>query len=235
MAISTSDLVGRAQEVATVAKDATSIANAVLVTLQTVQWDMQEQGTGGLSLLFAQRGEDTFDASADIPEHFSERNEAMHDDIALRAPQITLRGYIGELQHFQVPSQLEALRTVQTQLTTLSALSPALAVQALEAFNTAQQLYSTAAAVYTAGEQAFDLATGKEYENRQQKAFRYLWARYLNRSLFSVLTPWTLMRDMAIQNLRAIQDEETQTITEFSITFKQLRFASSELDRKSVV
>src|SRR4051812_43139858 len=97
MAINPSDLVGRGQQLATVAKDATSLANAVLVTLQSSRYDMLEQGSGGKSLLFSMRGEDTLEVSSDIPDHFSEKNETLHDDISLRSPQVTLRGFIGEL------------------------------------------------------------------------------------------------------------------------------------------
>lgn len=233
MGFSATDLVGKATGAATAVQDATSVANAILVTVQKVNYDLLEQGDSGKSLLFAYRGEDTIELSADIPDHFTEVNTTQNDDISLRPEKITVRGYVGELSN-QLPGPLTYVQAVATQLSALAPYQPALAVQALEAFNTAQQLYSTAAAAATAVEQAFDLATGQDYENVQQKAFRYIYRRYLARSLFTVMTPWTIMKDMAIESVRAVQDEETQQISEFAITFKRMRFASNELATSTV-
>jgi len=55
-----------------------------------------------------------------------------------------------------------------------------------------------------------------------------------SRTLFTVQTPWAIFQDMAIQNLRAIQDDSTRMITDFEITFKMLRFAAAAVAGKDL-
>lgn len=49
------------------------------------------------------------------------------------------------------------------------------------------------------------------------------------RTLFTIQTPWAIFEDMAILNLRAIQDESTRMITDFEVSFKQINIASTAL------
>lgn len=74
---------------------------------------------------------------------------------------------------------------------------------------------------------AFGRAINLANQTKQQIVFQQ-WAGYIfNRTLFTVQTPWAIYEDMAIQSMKAIQDDTTNTITDFEMTFKQMRFASS--------
>jgi hypothetical protein len=64
-------------------------------------------------------------------------------------------------------------------------------------------------------------------QTNQQIYFQQFYGYWKNRTLFTVQTPWAVFQDMAIQSLRAIQDAETRMISDFEITFKLLRFATT--------
>lgn len=208
-----------------------ALLNAFLVTVQKVNFDVKEQG--GMSFLFAFKGDESVDLSSDITEHFSETNQTLNDDVALHAPVVSVRGFIGELGN-QSNGILAVARAISTQLTVLSPYQPGLTASALEAYNTAQQLLDTAATAATAVEQAYDLAVGKDFENKQQKAYRFFEDRWSARALFTVQTPWKIFKDMIIKNVRPTQGEDTAGVTEFQVTFQQMRFAFSELSASAI-
>jgi hypothetical protein len=165
---------------------------------------------------------------------------------------ITTHGFIGELNDV-VPAALASLNAVANKLTTVSGYLPQVSVAALNAYNEAAQLYSIAqqtvqAAVAAwssispsgkgAGEAVVTTAgienTGQPGQNKQQIMFQQFYGYWspadaLTRTLFTVQTPWAIFQDCAIETLRAIQDETTRMITDFEVTFKQMRFASTAL------
>ena len=61
----------------------------------------------------------------------------------------------------------------------------------------------------------------------QQTYFQLFFGYYTSRTLFTVQTPWAVFQNMAIQSIRAVQDAETNVITDFECTFKQMNFAST--------
>lgn len=210
----------------------TAIANAFLVFLQKVNYDVK--GDDNVGFLFNYRGEDTVELKSDITDHYSEGNSALQDHIALAPEKITLRGYIGELSD-QLPGILSEVQLVASQLTVLSPFVPQLTAQALQTYNQAAQIYNTAASAVATLTQAFDLITGKDFQTKQQKAFGYFYAKWQNRALFTVQTPWAIFQNMAIESLRAVQDEESNMITDFNITFKKMRFASTISQTSTIV
>jgi hypothetical protein len=130
---------------------------------------------------------------------------------------------------------------VATKLIGVGSYAPGLSATALEAYNTAFQLYQTGLATVNSATSAYLGLTGQGGEtvingssttrannqNQQQKYFQQFYGYWKNRTLFTVQTPWAIFQDCAIQSLRAIQGEETNTITDFEVTFKLLRFAST--------
>jgi hypothetical protein len=85
---------------------------------------------------------------------------------------------------------------------------------------------------YTAagpGASLFTVYSGKQptppKQTRQTSAFLYFYNLWKSRSIFSVETPWGTWTNMAIQSIRADQDDETKYKTDFTITFKKIRVA----------
>lgn len=64
-------------------------------------------------------------------------------------------------------------------------------------------------------------------ENKQSLAVAYFLEMWRGRMLFTVETPWGVMENMAILNVRPEQPEETKEGTNFTVTFKKIRVAKS--------
>lgn len=179
-------------------------------------------------ILFDYEGEQTGTFESDITDHYIEDNTAVQDQIALRPEIITTRGFIGELNDV-VPPLLQALQVAANKLTVISAFTPGLSSTALLAYNEAFQAYQLASLASSAGVAAwgFISGNGSQTQTKQQAAFARFYGYYRNRTLFTVQTPWAIFQNMAIKSLRPVQDAETNTVTEFQVEFKMMRFAST--------
>lgn len=209
--------------------------------------------TGGLlggaqppALLFHYEGEQTVSLQSDITDHYVEDNTAIQDQWALKPERITTHGFIGELNDI-APKALQILKTLADKLTVIDAYTPDLSATALIAYDEAFLLYQVGAnAVNSAvsawssingtnGENvinsrglqpgAFNPATGTISNNqtKQQVAFQQFYGYWKSRTLFTVQTPWAVFQNMAIENVEAIQGEDTTMISDFKVTFKMIR------------
>lgn len=232
---------------------ATALSNLVLVSPQsTIGYQPQNppnpDGTQNTqqpppAFLFNFEGEQTASLVSDITDHFVEDNTALQDQIALKPPIVTTKGYIGELNDIAPPA-LATVKALANKLTIVSAYTPVLSASALIAYNTAFQLYQTASnAVNSAisawssingtggesvisGNQNFPIAV-EPNQTKQQLAFQQLFGYWQSRTLFTIQTPWAVFQNMAIMSMRPIQDEDQPVITTFEMSFKQMRFAQT--------
>ncbi len=234
---------------------ATALSNLVLVTPQSVQGYQpqnkpNDDGTMSTaaqpeSFLFHYEGEQSVALESDITDHYVEDNTAVADQIALKPEIISTHGFIGELNDV-VPALLKPLKIAADKLTTIGAYVPALSVTALLAYSEAFLLYQVAANAANSAVAAWSSITnafsdgsqaeivegsgvfaGTGVQNRQQVAFQQLYGYWRTRTLFTVQTPWAIFQNMAIKSLRAVQDAETRVITDFEISFKIIRQAST--------
>ena len=208
------------------------------------------------ALLFHYEGEQTVQLQSDITDHYIEDNTSIQDQWALRPERVTTHGFIGELNDVP-PTGYEFIQLVNEKLQALAAFAPGLSTtaqiaytEAYFAYQTAQSLINTAVTSYSSinnvfsknqssstntigstGLQAgsFDPNTGtvSNNQNKQQIAFQQFYGYWRARTLFKVQTPWAIFDSMSIETLRAIQDENTRMITDFEITFKMIRTAST--------
>jgi hypothetical protein len=178
------------------------------------------------ALIFNYEGEQTITLESDITDHYIEDNTAINDQIALRPELITTHGFIGELNNI-LPSSLQALQTAAQAVSVISGYTPSLSITALLALNKAEQAYQTGNQLSNLAVNAFNTITGAGTQNKQQKAFGQIYGWWQNRTLMTVQTPWNLFINCAIKTARIIQDPDTQLITDFEVTFKVLRFAST--------
>lgn len=240
--------------IAPITTAATALSNLVLVTpQQTIGYQPQSaqgvQGTQPPALLFHYEGEQTVLLESDITDHFIEDNTAIQDQIAQKPEVITTHGFIGELNNVP-PKALALVKQIADRLTVVSAYAPVLSATALIAYSEAFLLYQTAATVAntavsawntitgSGGENvigtgglggAFNAATGSisNSQNKQQVAFQQFYGYWKARTLFTVQTPWAVFQNMAIKSLRAIQDADSRVITDFEVTFKMIRTATT--------
>jgi hypothetical protein len=199
------------------------------------------------TLLFHYEGEQTAVFESEITDHYIEDNSAIQDQIALKPTIVTTRGFIGELNNV-LPTFLLPLQAAANALLTIDAYTPGLTTKALDDYNQALIGYETLSsvaknAVAAIGSLASSLGLGSREigttdvftvgasfnQNLQQKMFQQFYGYWASRTLFTIQTPWAIFQDMAIQSVKAIQDAETNVISTFEVTFKQIRTASTSL------
>lgn len=229
---------------------ATALSNLILVSPQsTIGYQPQNvpnaDGSESLlqqppALLFHYEGEQTAVIESDITDHFVEDNTAIQDQIALKPEIITTHGFIGDLNDI-APSFLKPLKFAADKLTTIGAYAPQVSTTALLAYSEAFFLYQVAANAVNSAVSAWNTITGQgglsvigsggitaqADQTPQQKMFQQMYGYWRARTLFTVQTPWAVFQNMAIKSLRAIQDADTNTITDFEVSFKMIRTVAS--------
>ena len=183
-------------------------------------------GTGGLppALLFHYEGEQGAAAQYDITDHFVEDNTARQDQIATRPIVVRTEGFIGELNDV-APFFLQPLQILAQKLSVIGAYTPQLTQSAQLAYNEAFAAYqavnnaiNTVSGLSnfltgTGGEnvinstgtnQNFNAATGQvgNGQNKQQTYFQLFLGYSQALATFTVQTPWAILENMVIQNLR---------------------------------
>ena len=206
------------------------------------------------AFLFNYEGEQTLNLQSDITDHYVEENYSIEDHIALKPEEFSTHGFVGELTDI-APDLLKPVKAIADKLTTVVAFEPEKTIAAQIAYNTAFQLYqvgrsavnsavsawSTVENLFTGSDgqnvigsgglgNQFDFATGnvRGVQNKQQTAFQQLYGYWSLRTLFTIQTPWAVFQNMAIKNLKAFQDAETNQITDFEVTFKMIRIAKTQ-------
>lgn len=232
---------------------ATTLSNLILVSPQKeIGFKPFQQGNQSInvpSLLFHIKGEEQANLRSDITDHFVEDNTAINDHITLRPEIISCQGFIGELNNV-TPEILQALRLAADKLTIINAFTPEISVTAQKAYNLAEQLYRLAQNATAAGVASWNslsnskfgtttgqlneigssgLVTDNGNQTKQQKAFQQLYGYWSKRTLFKVQTPWAIFNNMAIEDMVAIQDDESDMMTDFKVQFKMIRFAKTDL------
>lgn len=227
---------------------ATALSNLILVSPQkTVGYQPQnapswkkETSVPPPAILFNYEGEQSVALSSDITDHYIENNTAIQDQIALRPEIITTNGFIGELNDV-APAALKPIQELAQKLVTIGAYTPQLSATAQLAYNEAFFAYQIGANLVNSAVSSWSSITGsggqsvingsginlQPNQTKQQIYFQQFYGYWKNRTLFTIQTPWAIFQDMAIQSLRAVQDAETRVITDFEVTFKLMRFATT--------
>ena len=174
--------------------------------------------------------------SSSITDNWLENNTAVHNAITINPIQITLSGLVGEVV-FTPPHTWREFITDKLNSTKLGAdftnklsVIPALipdvdnytqlaknAVDYAEnAFNHYKGIYQTIQNIWQ----------HKEYPTQKKQAvvLQKLMDAWKNRTQFTIQTPWKKFEKMYILNGNFTQGE-TNTVTNISITLKQLNFA----------
>lgn len=188
-------------------------------------------GIGGF--VFDVEGEATAILAAEITDHYTEDNLAVQDHIARKPRNITLKGYVGEVIYSPVsPNNDSILQQVVQKLTVVSNYLPQITAatqQVQSAFNSGTSLLNApladAANVYGLVKNILGSITSDT--PRQQQAFMYFKACWEQGIVMSIQTPWEFLTNMAIETVTAIQPEGSKWITDFSVRYKQLRFAQT--------
>ena len=207
--------------------DVTAFLNQALnLVLVSPSNPIQNMGISGF--LFDVVGDEDVNLDSDITDHFVEDNTAVQDHIALRAPKVTVRGYVGELS-VAVQGLAQLAQSIVERLTLLESLIPTLTTQATQSFNNIQSISQVTYLIAQASNLYNIFANANASNLKQQSAFNYFMALWSSRTLCSVQTPFQIFNNMAIENVRALQPAESIYMGDFSVTFKAIRTVQSQI------
>lgn len=243
------------EQLSNTSNTATGLNNLILVTpQQTIGYQPQNYPTfkndkSALSpaLLFNYEGEQSVMLTSDVTDHYIENNSSIQDMVALKPEMYTVQGFVGELNDI-APAAITLIKTANEKLTAIGAYSPSISLTAELAYAKAFQAYQIASSVVNSavgtwasinggggsGDQGVINGGGlqngdKKTQTQQQIYFQQFYGYWKSRTLFTIQTPWAVFQDMIIMGLKAVQDAETKMISDFEITFKLMRFASTIL------
>ncbi len=208
----------------------TNTLDSIIVGLQSyVVAPLNAFGIGGL--VFDVVGESIAQLNAEITDHYTEDNRALQDHMAIRPKRITLKGYVGELVYGDSGQNNSFVQTLTQKLTVVSSFLPLLSAAATQMQSAgADPLASTLTLSSTANIYSVVKNSLGAFGNssKQQNAYSFFQALQSQAILMGIQTPWEFLTNMAIESIVAIQNEETRDITDFSVTFKQIRIATTQ-------
>ncbi len=188
------------------------------------QYIVKPFSNAGLSgYLFDILDDEEVQFSSDITDHFVENNVSVQDHIALRPLKFTLRGFVWELSDATI-NQILSLVTKATDIGIINEYFPSFSLQAIQTYDQYATAVQSSQNAVTQANSLYELFSQKTTNGtKQQKAFNYFYTAWGDRQLFTVETPYQTYKNMAIEDVRALQRGETRLISEFSVTFKQIR------------
>ena len=219
MAIDLSGLSGAANTL-------TALSGVAMVTPKYIGYTAQkaDKTLEQSSMLFHIEAENKLSLKSEITDHVIEDNTVVSDQIATKPEIVTVRGLIGELNTV-LPEALQLVREAQEKLILVSGYVPELTIAALRGLNAAEQAYRLAENLKSQFSEQFSEDSASQ--NKQQVFFQKFYSYWQNKTLFTVQTPWQIFNDMAIQSVNAVQGEDSEVISDFEVTFKKIRFAST--------
>lgn len=181
--------------------------------------------------IFDTRGEEEASLESEITDNWIEDNTTMQDHIGLKPLTVTLRGYVGELTN-KLPDELKNLDVGIPEKLSASAplvnpFMPQLTTQTQYILNRAEEVYG----IYKKANRTVDRLEDKlnniatPQVSHQQEVFGKFYDLWKNRATFTIYTPFGARTSMAILSLNARQDEDSSYVSEFSVTFKEIRIA----------
>lgn len=180
--------------------------------------------------IFDTRGDEDVTLESDITDNWVEDNSTMQDHIGLKPITITLSGYVGELKTTPRTEEKAFYETVSTINQAVTPLMPTLTAQSQYIFNRAQEvydIYNKANKTVQRIEKTLAEIPVPDEASKQQQAFGRFYEMWTTRQLSTVYTPFGAYNSMAIEKVTAKQSEDGVYISEFSVTFRQIRIAKS--------
>ena len=188
-------------------------------------------GLGGF--IFDIADETVVDLSAEITDHYAEDNSPIQDHVAVKPKRVTLSSYVGEQVYRLDKSTNTNLQKAVRKLTTIAGFIPSLSsgISQTKSFLSGEKSFSD----FSLGQalsSATDLwSTVKNMTpptQRQAQAYMYFKALHEQKILVSLQTPFEFMANMAIESVKAVQSSDSEYISEFTITIKEMRFAQTK-------
>ena len=208
------------------------------ITKSLKKYILTPVGLFGISgFIFDIDGDSVSTFQNNITDNYVEDNSVINDHVSKMPEKITLTKYVGELVHRHSESSAKTkVGGVLKKLTPIIAALPAIT-------SATSSIKNRIAGGAPLGVEDLDSADNlygifqnlNPWASNQQKAYIFLKALSEQGVLMSLQTPFGYYRKMAIETLVATQKEDTNDISTFTVTLKQMRFASitaTEFDKK---
>lgn len=167
-------------------------------------------------------------------DHFAEDNSVLQDHIAKRPILITTGGFVSELKLTTADPKSEKQELIE-KLVQINALVPVLTNagrsirDAITAAKTQGLTEDSLSATSAAAGDLFKAYTAlNPPDSEQAKAFNFFRALQDARQLVGVDTPWGFFQDMEIKTISAVQSQESESVTDFTMVFKEFRTVSTQ-------
>lgn len=180
-------------------------------------------------------GDETLTADCDVTDHYTEENKSYQDQISIKPKIYTVNGEVGELVWYQKDSSSQVLGQVAQRLEGVVSFLPISsksfsqfknnAMKAMQWVDTASNALSKVSNLMST---AFNLGNGKNTRSvtNQEQAYEYLVSFRDNRTLLKIKTPWGILENYVITNLKFNQPKETKDKSYISISFKEIRLVT---------
>ena len=184
--------------------------------------------TSGINgFVFDILGEEEVTLESEITDHYVEDNYAIQDHIAQKPIRYIAKGYVGELYNI-FPSSLLSILTAVQNLDAVPGIAPVFSAQANQVYNNISSVGNSVVNVVSQAKNFASLLSGyTTAANKQQTAYLKFLDMWQNRVQCSIETPWGVLYSMYVEKITPMQSENTRIISEFSVSFKQLRFTST--------
>lgn len=170
---------------------------------------------------------------AEITDHYVENGSFINDHRIIKPIEITLSGFIGELVYRPPEGIQGSIQELSNRLETVEAFLGNYTPGAVQSFQ--QALINTNFAISTINNTINQVKNVKNFfdgegseETAQEKAFNELEAFFFQNELVTVQTPWRYFENMSIVDLAFNQDNETDKMSDITITLKEWRFADTQ-------
>lgn len=196
---------------------------------QISQYFIVGEGTKGIANLRMDIiGDETLSVDSDVTDHYVESNTAYQDQISLKPKIYTVSGEVGELVWYQKDSASQIFGQVAQRLEGVVSFLP-LRSKSFNQFKDkamkVAQWVDTASNVASKISNLWNSATTGSITHQQQ-AYQELLAMRDGRKPVTIKTPWGILENYVITNLKFNQPKETKDKSYISMTFKEFRTVS---------
>lgn len=190
-----------------------------------------EIGIGGVKLDIV--GEQTLTMESDVSDNYVESNTSYQDQISLKPIIYTIQGEVGELKYYQKNAAETYTGYVTEKLSDIASFLPTVsdkfyqvsdkALKLAGMVDSADNIITQLAKMDFKIKETEDGEKETVYHTQQQVAYLALIELRNARAPINVDSPWTVLQNYVIQNVKLTQPERTKDKTYITITLKEFR------------
>ncbi len=189
---------------------------------------------GFAGFIFSKEGNTSINRKASITSNPIEDNTQIQDNIAIEPLTIDLTGYVGELEYKVVQETNKTIQKITETVSIANSFLPKISKQLKQTKNFLKKRKKQ-----TKGNLLSDISQGADIyktlkelntpKTKQAKAYNFFNSLFEARQTVSLQTPWRFIPNLAIESISATQGESTDSVTDFSITLKEIKIAGENI------